>query len=85
MKQAVPAYKNREADKMNTVNDKVVVILGASSGIGEATVRLLADKGAKLVIASRVLNESPRLKGNTKQMVDSFRDGAESAGHKVDC
>ena len=70
---------------MNTINDKVVVILGASSGIGEATVRLLADKGAKLVIASRVLNESPRLKGNTKQMVDSFRDGAESAGHKVDC
>ena len=38
---------------MNTINDKVVVILGASNGIGEATVRLLADKGAKLVIASR--------------------------------
>lgn len=53
MKQAVPTYKNREADKMNTVNDKVVVILGASNGIGEATGRLLADKGAKLVIASR--------------------------------
>lgn len=31
-----------------------------------------------------VLNGSPRLKGNTKQMVDSFRNGAESAGHKVD-
>ena len=31
-----------------------------------------------------VLNGSPRLKGNTKQMVDSFRDGAESAGHKGD-
>ena len=38
---------------MNTVNDKVVVILGASSGIGEATIRPPADKGAKLVIASR--------------------------------
>ncbi len=38
---------------MNTINDKVVVILGASNGIGEATVRLLADKGAKLVIVSR--------------------------------
>ena len=31
----------------------MVVILGASSGSGETTVRLLADKGAKLVIASR--------------------------------
>ena len=52
-KQAVPTYSNRGTDKMNTKNDKVVVILGASSGIGESTVRLLADKGAKLVIASR--------------------------------
>ena len=33
---------------MNTVNDKVVVILGASSGIGEGTGRLLADKGQNL-------------------------------------
>lgn len=33
---------------MHTINDKVVVILGASSGIGGATVRLLADKGQNL-------------------------------------
>lgn len=32
---------------------KVIVIMGASSGIGEATARLLARKGAKLVIAAR--------------------------------
>lgn len=38
---------------MNSMKDKVIVILGASSGIGEATVKLLASKGAKLVIASR--------------------------------
>lgn len=38
---------------MNLIKDKVIVILGASSGIGEATVRLLAEKGGKLVIASR--------------------------------
>ena len=31
-----------------------------------------------------VLNGSPRPKGSTKQMVDAFREGAESAGHKVD-
>lgn len=37
---------------MNSMKDKVIVILGASSGIGKATVKLLASKGAKLVIAS---------------------------------
>ena len=31
-----------------------------------------------------VLNGSPRPKGSTKQMVDAFRSGAESAGHRVD-
>ena len=31
-----------------------------------------------------VLNGSPRPKGNTRQMTDAFRSGAESAGHRVD-
>lgn len=31
-----------------------------------------------------VLNGSPRPKGNTKKMVDAFREGAETAGHHVD-
>ncbi len=31
-----------------------------------------------------VLNGSPRSKGNTKQMVEAFREGAEAAGHQVD-
>lgn len=30
-----------------------------------------------------VLNGSPRAKGNTKQMIEAFRDGAVSAGHEV--
>lgn len=31
-----------------------------------------------------VLNGSPRPKGNTKQMVEAFREGANSSGHQVD-
>lgn len=31
-----------------------------------------------------VLNGSPRPNGNTKGMVEAFRDGAVSAGHRVD-
>lgn len=35
------------------IKDKVVIITGASSGIGEATAMLLAEKGAKVVLAAR--------------------------------
>lgn len=38
---------------MNTIIDKTVLISGASSGIGEATVRELAGSGARLFIGAR--------------------------------
>ncbi|MBC3776784.1 SDR family oxidoreductase [Pseudomonas sp. SWRI99] len=38
---------------MLNIQDKVIVITGASSGIGEATARLLASRGAKVVLGAR--------------------------------
>jgi NADP-dependent 3-hydroxy acid dehydrogenase YdfG len=40
----------------NNIEDKVVVITGASSGIGEATAVMLAERGAKVVLGARGLN-----------------------------
>ena len=39
--------------QLNGVAGKVVVITGASSGIGEATARMLARQGARLVVGAR--------------------------------
>jgi NADP-dependent 3-hydroxy acid dehydrogenase YdfG len=41
---------------MSHIKDKVVVITGASSGIGESTAKLLAERGAKVVLGARRLN-----------------------------
>ena len=38
---------------MSAINGKVVAITGASSGIGEATARLLAERGAAVVLGAR--------------------------------
>jgi NADP-dependent 3-hydroxy acid dehydrogenase YdfG len=40
----------------SNIAEKVVVITGASSGIGESTARLLAGKGAKVVLGARRKN-----------------------------
>jgi len=45
------------------INDKVVVITGASSGLGEATARRLAREGAKLVLGARRLERLQTLAG----------------------
>src|ERR1700760_798607 len=41
---------------MSNITDKVVVITGASSGIGESTAKLLAQQGARVVLGARRSN-----------------------------
>ncbi|WP_166261214.1 SDR family oxidoreductase [Marinobacter salicampi] len=52
------------------VNGKVVIITGASSGLGEATARRLADRGAKLVLGAR---REDRLKSLAEEL--TAKDG----------
>lgn len=55
------------------IKDKVVIITGASSGIGEATARLLAQQGAKVVLGAR---REDRLKRIAKEIGN---DGGQAA------
>ncbi|GEO58746.1 SDR family oxidoreductase [Companilactobacillus bobalius] len=56
------------------LSNKVTVIMGASSGIGAATSRLLAKDGAKLVIAARRLNRLEEIqKDLPKAEIDAYK------------
>ena len=43
------------------LTDKVVIITGASSGIGEASARLLSERGCKLTLAARSIDKMESL------------------------
>lgn len=58
------------------IKDKVVIITGASSGIGEATAKLLASKGAKVVLGARRENQ-------LKQLVDEIQSAGGQAIYQV--
>jgi NADP-dependent 3-hydroxy acid dehydrogenase YdfG len=63
---------------MSGIEDKVVAITGASSGIGEATALLLAGRGAKVVLGAR---RSERLEA----LADRIRKaGGEAAYSSTD-
>lgn len=60
---------------MSGITGKVVAITGASSGIGEATARLLADGGAKVVLGAR----------RTERLDDIAREIRDGGGTAITC
>ncbi|OXS54214.1 oxidoreductase [Cohnella sp. CIP 111063] len=63
---------------MENIKNKVVVITGASSGIGEAAAKLIAQNGAKVVLAAR---REDRLRAIVD---DIIRDGGEAVSVTAD-
>ena len=58
------------------IKDKVVIITGASSGIGEATAKLLASQGAKVVLGARRTD-------NLKRIADEITQGGGQAVYQA--
>ncbi len=58
------------------IKDKVVIITGASSGIGEASAKLLASKGAKVVLGARREHK-------LKQLVDEIQRAGGQAVYQM--
>jgi NADP-dependent 3-hydroxy acid dehydrogenase YdfG len=59
-----------------SIKDKVIIITGASSGIGEATAKLLAEKGAKVVLAAR-------REENLKRITEEIKTNSGEAVYQV--
>jgi NADP-dependent 3-hydroxy acid dehydrogenase YdfG len=62
----------------NNIKGKVIVITGASSGLGEATARLLSKEGAKVVLGAR---RADRLKSLADEVT---RDGGKATAITTD-
>lgn len=69
-----------------SIHQQVIVITGASSGIGLATARLLAKEGAKLVLVARSEEDlkklADELSGQSKTAVYVAGDVADEAVHR---
>ena len=52
---------------MSVIQDAVILITGASSGIGEACARLLAQKGARVVLGARRSDRLQALAGEIRE------------------
>jgi NADP-dependent 3-hydroxy acid dehydrogenase YdfG len=61
---------------MTCVQGKVVVVTGGSSGLGEATAKLLAERGAKVMLGAR-------REENLERIVSEIKDDGGEAAYRV--
>ena len=62
--------------EMTDVQGKVVVVTGGSSGLGEATAKLLAERGAKVMLGAR-------REENLERIVSEIKDAGGEAAYRV--
>ncbi len=63
------------------VKERIVLVTGASEGIGEATARLLAANGAKVALAARSID---KLKQTGRPTQRQFRRAGRHDSARVD-
>ncbi len=61
---------------MSGIEGKVVVVTGGSSGLGEATARLLAERGAKVMLGAR-------REENLERIVSEIKDDGGEAAYRI--
>jgi NADP-dependent 3-hydroxy acid dehydrogenase YdfG len=69
---------------MSDLSNKIIAITGASSGIGEATARLLAARGAKVVIGARRVERLDILAAEIRQAGGTVEVRAVDVTNRLD-
>jgi short-subunit dehydrogenase len=70
--------------KLRNIREQVMVITGATSGIGLTTARMAADRGAKLVLAARSADALDQLASELRKQGSQVATVAADVGNKAD-